>query len=115
MGTGCRLRTVRGNQRIARFTEDFVTFCRVARANGDETPRLSEGRPKSRGMSKGGEPTYFSMTQVVMHRMFCTLVVLSGSASVPPSLDVHASSVGSSTTKRSEPSGSRTRPVADER
>ena len=58
---------------------------------------------------------YFSSTHVVMHRMFCTFVVFSGSASVPPNVDVQARRVRSSTTKRSEPSGSRTRPVAAER
>ena len=58
---------------------------------------------------------YFSMTQVVMLRVFCTFVVLRGLASVPPNVVVQPRSVRSSTTKRSEPSGSRTRPVGDER
>jgi uncharacterized RDD family membrane protein YckC len=54
---------------------------------------------------------HFSNTHVVMQRMFCTFVVLRGSANLPPSADVQLRSVRSSTTKRSEPSGNRMRPT----
>ena len=54
---------------------------------------------------------HFSSTHVVMQRMFCTFVVLRGSASLPPSVDVQLRSVRSSTTKRSVPSGNRMRPT----
>ena len=44
-----------------------------------------------------------------MQRICCTFVVLSGSARRPPRRAVQSSNIASSTTKRSEPSGNRTR------
>ena len=75
-------------------------------------------RPAPRASHQAADPAAgidFSTTQVVMHRKFWTFVVLSGSASVPPSRASTLISVRSSTTKRSEPSGSLTRPTGDDR
>lgn len=47
----------------------------------------------------------FLTTQVAIARMFCTTTVLSGSSNSPPRELVMASSISSSTRKRSLPSG----------
>ena len=72
--------------------------CRRSATAASRPPRRAAPTPRGRVAGRAQASHYFSTTQVVMQRRFCTLVVLIGSTRVPPIAAVVSSSVRSSTT-----------------